>query len=210
MTNTPVEKTATEFLVERLAELSANIPVRMPKAARERAEGVASSYIKAEKTRLEDELRLWAFSRILEDMPAAERRIWENYQKANAAMIARFKSMGSFNGTLDGAMQFVRFESFVTGKRVMSGNGSYKDALDRAMETVTGYAMKRKLVDAKLAELDRTMDATKKAIWRSYQNREAKLADNSATLVDAVASIMKQVVGVPALAAPAVVPEVVS
>jgi hypothetical protein len=201
-------KETNDILAEQLAVLSADIKPKVGKTARERAEGIASGHIRSEKTRLEAAFAAWCAQGLLSKMAPEDAKVWHDYNAAMDAMIERAKRVGPKQEYNNNARRLsgerASFAKFLTGE------DSYYNADPKLLvmaEKVPGYAKKKAALDKRFAELDAIMAATKKAIWRTHRER-GELTVSGIDIGTTVAAIIKQAIGVPALAAPAIVPEV--
>jgi hypothetical protein len=204
-------KTTTDILAEQLAALSADIKPKVGKTARETAEGIASSYIRTEKGRLNAEFHAWVVEGMILSLYKPEAAAWRKYNDAIDFMLSKAERIGPSNSeyaniTYD-LRRRVSFDQFYTGLRSES---DARSAVHKAAASqVAGFKQRKASLDKRLAELDAVMAATKKAIWRTYRNPVA-LTVSGNDLGKQVADIIKGAIGLPAIAAPAIEPEVIT
>lgn len=204
-----MSKITTDVLAEQLAVLSADIKPKVGKQARKRAEGIASGHIRNEKTRLEAEFAAWCAQGLLTKMKPDEAKVWHDYNAALDAMIERAEGMGhheydSYRLVTELKGDRPTFAMFLTGYRYDS---QAIPTMQQLAEKLPGFAKKKSALDARLQELDAIMAATKKAIWRTHRER-GEITISGIDIGATVAAIVKQAIGAPALAAPAIVPDV--
>jgi hypothetical protein len=201
-------KETNDILAEQLAVLSADIKPKVGKTARERAEGIASAHIRTEKTRLETAFAAWCAQGLLSKMAPEDAKVWHDYNSAVDAMIEYAKRVGPKEEYNNNARSLSANK--VSFARFLTGEDSYYRADPKLIvmaEKVPGYAKKKASIDKRLAELDAIMVATKKAIWRTHREK-GEITVSGIDIGKTVAAIIKQAIGVPAIAAPAIVPDV--
>lgn len=196
------QKTPHQVLTEKLAELSADIPAKVGKQARDTAISIARNMVNTAKSKIMAEFDQWVDKGLIKTVPDNLKQIYENYVTAGAAMEAHLKTVGPSNNYENAMSDFylIGLSQFLTGYRYTTRD-THRTAIEVYRAKIKGYPARKAAVEAQIAELEHMMEDVRISMFRSYKNRTA--ATNSGVdLGIAVADLMKIALGHNLLAAP--------
>lgn len=195
-------KTPHELLVEQLAVLSADIPARVGKQARDFAVSKANNLIREAKIKLRNEFDEWLGKRLLSVVPKDMKELYENYITMGSQMTAHIRNLGASENSyvLDKYLKPMPLQMFLTGEYWLDSE-KHRSKMEVFYQKIKGYQTKKDDLKAKMDELDHMLEDVRRAVFRSYKSKTAQ-TQSGEDLAIAVDSLVKSALGVNLLAAP--------
>jgi Fe-S cluster biosynthesis and repair protein YggX len=201
MTKKQPTKTPHEILVEQLAVLSADIPAKVGKMARDNAVDQARMLINEVKSKVNDEFQAWLSQNLLKVVSKEERQLYETYITVGAQMTACLKEKHGDKAVqvTNNYLRAMPLEKFLTGEYWVGSEHDRK--IEVYYQKIKGYAAKKAGFEAKINELSAMLEDVRRAVFRTYKSKTAVTAAGH-DLSSAVGTLVKTALGVNLLEAP--------